>query len=157
MRTFASLEGLPVIDRQTGNELGSVMDGIIAPDRMMGFLVNKNGWFHRHQWLPLDHIISLGTDGVMIEAKGLSKEISTNGGAAYPLMHGQHKLQGKPLITEEGERLGLVQDVYFLEKAGKIVAYEVTEGLLADITEGRKVVRSNGPVTVGKDVLIVSM
>ena len=75
----------------------------------------------------------------------------------HHLKQGKEKLSGRPLLTSEGEKLGLVEDVYFMEELGTIVGYEVTEGLIADIKEGRKVVKTEHPLTIGKDILVIQL
>ena len=39
---------------------------------------------------------------------------------------------GSMLFSEQGEELGLLQDVYFMEKMGTIVAYETTDGFFSE-------------------------
>jgi uncharacterized protein YrrD len=60
------------------------------------------------------------------------------------------------LLTAEGEKLGLLEDVYFLEEVGTIVGYEVTEGLVADLVEGRRVVKSNSKLTIASGRAILT-
>ena len=46
------------------------------------------------------------------------------------------------MISEEGEPLGFLKDVYFQEEVGTIVGYEITDGFFSDITEGKQVIKS---------------
>lgn len=39
-------------------------------------------------------------------------------------------------MSNEGKKLGLLEDVYFMEEVGTIVGYELTDGFFSDITEG---------------------
>ncbi|WP_236611102.1 PRC-barrel domain-containing protein [Halalkalibacterium ligniniphilum] len=157
LRTFASIEKLPVILRQNGEEIGFVLDLLFQEDKVVGFLVDKHGWLNGHLFLPLSHILGFGHDGLIVRDKQGLTPFSTIKENVIPLKIGRSRLYGKPLLSEEGERLGLIEDVYFLEEMGMIIGYEVTDGLLADLTEGRKVVRGKGPLTIGKDVVILSI
>jgi len=50
----------------------------------------------------------------------------------------------------------VIEDVYFDEQMGKqIVGLELTDGLISDITEGRKVVMINEDAQLGEDAVIV--
>ena len=46
------------------------------------------------------------------------------------------------MISKEGERLGLLEDVYFLEEVGTIVGYELSDGFFSDIMEGKRVIKT---------------
>jgi uncharacterized protein YrrD len=64
----------------------------------------------------------------------------------------------KTVLTRDGERLGLLEDVYFSEQMGTIEAYELTDGFFADIAEGKKVVKASGePLTIGKDTIVIDL
>ena len=60
------------------------------------------------------------------------------------------------MLTAEGEKLGLLEDVYFMEELGTIIGYEVTEGLVADLVEGRRVVKTNASLTIADGRAILS-
>ncbi|WP_088102598.1 PRC-barrel domain-containing protein [Halalkalibacter urbisdiaboli] len=158
MRTFSTIEGLPVIDLSSGNECGHVLDLLFSGQEVIGFVIDQKGWFNHHLFLPISAVSSFGNDGVMVEERKVlhpyKKEYKEE---AFPLKLGKRKFQGKPLLTTEGEKIGLVEDVYFSEEVGTIIGYEVTDGLLADIVEGRKVVKSKGQLTIGEDRAILSI
>ncbi|WP_100372003.1 PRC-barrel domain-containing protein [Bacillus sp. FJAT-45037] len=158
MRTFSTVEGLPVIEQGTGIEWGYVIDLLVGQDMQIeGFVVDKKGWFNHHMFLPVQAVASFGSDGVMIsEHLKLSRFISKEH-QAYPLKLGKKRLGGRSLLTSEGEKVGLVEDVYFDEEVGTIVGYEVTDGLVADLVEGRKVILPKGPLVISKDNAIVSI
>ena len=68
-----------------------------------------------------------------------------------------YSLIGKSLFTKEGEQLGLLEDVYFLEEVGTIVGYKCSDGFFSDILEGKRVVESDEPPAIGKDAIIVNV
>jgi len=154
LRTFSAISGLPVFCERTGERLGTFADLYINKQgQVAGFLLDKKGLFQRDLFLPLNSIRSFGQDGIFIHVDEMVKEEQTD--ELYPLKQGKRRFYGKPMMTLEGEKLGLVEDVYFMEEMGTIIGYEVTEGLLADLTEGRKVVKTNSPLTVGEEVLVI--
>lgn len=55
-----------------------------------------------------------------------------------------------------GQQLGVVEDVYLDAKTGKkVIGYELTEGFISDLKEGRKWLPMPDSVKVGEDALIV--
>lgn len=156
LRTFASLYGQTVFDLETGSELGKILDLDIDVEtsKVKGLVVDKKGWFNQDLLLPIEKVEQFGTDGILISSKDVLTPFQRKSTA---FVEGKTRLKGKPLLTTEGEKLGLVEDVYFMEEMGKIVGYEVTEGLLAEIKEGKKVVKTSSPLIVGEDILIVKI
>ncbi|MDT8861515.1 PRC-barrel domain-containing protein [Alkalihalobacillus sp. MEB130] len=148
MRTFSTVEGLPVLSISTGKECGHVVDLCYENGLVTGFLIDPKGWFAKHLFLPVNHITSIGPDGVMVKDYYALQPLSKKEKHAFHLKHGKHRLHGTALLTAEGEKLGLLEDVYFLEEVGTIVGYEVTEGLVADLVEGRRVVKSDSKLTI---------
>ena len=61
------------------------------------------------------------------------------------------------MITKEGERLGFLEDVYFMEEVGTIIGYELSDGFFSDIMEGKRVIRADQPPAIGKDAIIVNV
>lgn len=148
LRTFSTVEGLPIISLATGKEYGHVQDLLYQDGSVIGFLVDPKGWFTKHQFLPVTSIENIGTDGVMISDSHVLKPMTTSEKKAIPLKTGKKRLHGTALLTAEGEKLGLLEDVYFQEEVGTIIGYEVTEGLVADLVEGRSVVKSKAKLTI---------
>ncbi|MFV8826827.1 PRC-barrel domain-containing protein [Alkalihalobacterium sp. APHAB7] len=157
MRTFSSICGQSLFCAKTGEELGTVNDLLLNDNGVVtGLVIDKKGWFNRHLFVPIDAITGFGHESLMIQdIKDAS--IYHKKKTEHHLKQGKEKLSGRPLLTSEGEKLGLVEDVYFMEELGTIVGYEVTEGLIADIKEGRKVVKTEHPLTIGKDILVIQL
>lgn len=154
LRTFSMLEGLPVIHSKTGHNYGRMYDLLWKNDAVHGFVVDQKGWLNRHLFLPIQLVYSFGRDSVMIRNSSSLSFYSNRKSHTYCLKYGRNRLRGMSLFTEEGERLGLLEDVYFRQKMGTIVAYKITEGFIADLTEGRKVIKSSALV-VSKDRAIL--
>lgn len=157
MRTLSLLKGVPVYNEKTGKKLGQVIDLCINNNgQVESLLLDGKGLFQRDRLIPINQISSFGTDGVMVscEIDYLPMVHSSN---AVHFINSHHGLFRRPVLTAEGEKLGLLEDVYFQEELGTIIGYEITDGFFADITEGKKVVKTNRPITVGKDVIVVDV
>ncbi|WP_368086631.1 PRC-barrel domain-containing protein [Bacillus sp. cl95] len=152
---MSMLKGMPVFDMKTGVIIGEVCDLAISSDgNVDGLLVKKGGFFKHSCLLDVHDIASFGSDGVMIEDAEKLKSIKTP--PEYTFFHHQ-SLSGKMLYSRQGESLGMLKDVYFMEELGTIVGYEITDGFFSDISEGKRVIKSMQPATIGKDAIIVNV
>ncbi|MFC4320890.1 PRC-barrel domain-containing protein [Litchfieldia salsa] len=156
MRTFSLLKGQPIYQSDKGKIIGHVSDICLNEyGSIVGILMDSKGLFQRDRLIPVESISSFGNDGIMIdshvELKPIPKDASTH------FLYSHHGLFRKPVITSEGEKLGLLEDVYFMEEVGTIIGYELTDGFFADITEGKKVIKTTEPLTIGEEVLVVQV
>lgn len=147
--------GLPVLDLQAGQERGVVRDVLFDEDlAFQGLLVEVKAMFRRGRFIPADLIHSIGDDYVTISDEEtllpLDGAEHFNGVKAGPV-----RMIGKPIITANGHRLGQVEDVYFQTEFGTIIGYEVSDGLLSDLMEGRKAIKHMDRTMVGEDAVIL--
>ncbi|PYI53464.1 PRC-barrel domain-containing protein [Paenibacillus flagellatus] len=156
MRRAQDIMGLPVIEIEAGKQVGTAKDFLIDRDwNLQGVLLESKHWFASPRYVAWDDIVSIGADAVTIgneeAVRSWDDESDTFG-----LLNGNFKLKGMPVITVNGDQLGLVEDVYFGEKMDKkIVGYELSGGFISDIKEGRKWLPSPESATIGEDAVIV--
>ncbi len=155
MRTFSVLKGQPVFEKVSGTKIGEICDVSISNGATVeGLLVKKGVFFKQTYFLDIQNVTSFGLDGVIID--DTSKLEKLNEGPEYTFAH-QQAISGKLMLSKSGDSLGLLKDVYFMEELGTIVGYEVTDGFFSDITEGKQVIQSGKPITIGKDAIIVDI
>jgi uncharacterized protein YrrD len=155
LRTFSLLKGQPVFVTKTGTKIAEITDLSISSDgKVDGFIVKKGVFFKQSGYLAIERVTSFGPDGVMVEDESAVEKLHKQ--PCFTLAH-QHSLNGSMLISKSGDSLGLLEDVYFQEEVGTIVGYEITDGFFSDITEGKQVVKSSMPPTIGKDAIIVEV
>jgi uncharacterized protein YrrD len=155
LRTFSRVVGMLIYDAASGNKIGRITDFcMVEPGQVKGLLIDGKGVFHRNKFLPFEYIKSFGDDGVMAEALELSSVKKEVGDVFFLHSHG---IKGKSFLTGEGNKLGLLDDVYFDEETGTIVGYEVTDGFFADIAEGKKIILHPSDLIIGKDAVVVSV
>lgn len=155
MRTLSRLKGLPVYELASGQKLGEVCDVSISGNgSVVGLLVKKGAFFKKTCQVKVSNVASFGNDGIMVNNQSALEPMETE--PEYTFEHHQ-SLAGKKLLSKEGEQLGLLEDVYFMEELGTIVGYELTDGFFSDLTNGKRVVRSIGPPAIGKDAIIVTV
>ncbi|MEH7343832.1 PRC-barrel domain-containing protein [Bacillus sp. JJ1532] len=155
MRTFSLLKGLPVIEIESGTKIGEVFDISISSGGVVtGLIVRKGAFFKKSLLLEVKNVSSFGWDGVMVESEQVLEPIKKLDEYTFD---SQNRLIGKMMMTREGERLGLLEDVYFQEEVGTIVGYELSDGFFSDMLEGKRVVKTETPPAIGKDAIIVNV
>ncbi|WP_407407804.1 PRC-barrel domain-containing protein [Peribacillus sp.] len=148
LRTFSVLKGLPVFTAQ-GEKIGMVHDLSLSDAGLVnGLVIHRQALFKKELLLALEDIFSFGPDGVVLQQDMTPKKMMDDS-----IWFSKDQVVGRMLLSEMGDELGLLQDVYFLEKMGTIIAYETTDGFFSEST----VIESKQPPTLGKDAIIVSV
>lgn len=147
--------GLPVLDLKAGEERGVVRDVLFGEDlKFEGLFVEVKAMFRRGRFIPSRFIHAIGHDYVTIADEEMLLPIQGIDDFTG-LKTGPAKVIGKPLITANGQRLGQVEDIYFQTEFGSIIGYELSDGLLSDIMEGRKAVKHVERTKFGEDAVIL--
>jgi len=146
--------GCSVIDVKTGTEVGIVSDLLFnAEPSLQGILLEVNGWFHRQKYVAKEAIV-IGSDVVLLEGKKHLEAYNVEQPSWLSLSTGSRCLKGRQLLLSNGSELGMVENVYFMEEMGKIVAYELSDGIFSDWTAGRKLLKTSHPLHWGENVLV---
>ncbi|MBM4762390.1 PRC-barrel domain-containing protein [Bacillus sp. B15-48] len=155
MRTFSFIKGLPVIVVHNGEKLGEVIDLCLSGEgEVKGLLVKKSSLIKKRCSLNVEDILTVDSSGVLVESSKVLKPLAEP--PEYTFEH-QDALSGKMMYSNDGEELGLLLDVYFLEDLGTIVGYELTDGFFADITDGKRFIHAVDPPAIIKDAIIVNV
>jgi uncharacterized protein YrrD len=156
LRKSRDVIGLPVIVSDTGEQIGVVRDLLFdGRQQLRGVLLEKDGWVRRGRFIAVENIASFGADAVMIDSEDVISPLGDEQREWVGLLSGTRKLKGRPVVMANGRELGWVEDVYFREELGTLVGYELSDGFLADVLGGRKVLRPGRMhLTWGKDVII---
>lgn len=153
LRTFSILNGMPIHNNQ-GDYLGSICDLVISDDgTVKGLLMNRKNLFKKPCMIPLSDVESFDTSGITVLSS--AKISPLNHEKVYTLQH-QRAIANKMIKSVQGENMGLLDDVYFSEKLGTIVAYEISNGFFSDITEGKKMIHAEKPPSLEQDTIVIS-
>lgn len=155
MRKAKDVIGLPVIAVDSGKQVGQVRDLRFGSDwRLRDIVLEAKSWFSPGLAIHSDRIVGVGDDAVTVDAN-----------TALPLQDdplartctdGRARLLGLPVVTANGRRLGIIEDVYFQPNLGKqIVCCEISEGFISDLQEGRKLLPIPEEAILGEDAIIV--
>ncbi len=148
--------GLPVIEIEHGKKMGTVKDVFFNNEWVLqGILLDTRHWFSSPRIVPWDELVSVGPDAVMIPSSD-HVYILQGDASQMRLAADGGKLIGLPVMTANGRNLGNIDDVYLEENMGKhIKGFELTDGLLTDLQEGKKMIPCYENMTFGEDAIIV--
>lgn len=156
MRKAKDIVGLPIIEIETGRQAGTAKDFLVDSSWMIqGVLLETKHWFSSPKYIAWDELISVGEDAITIPNEVAILQLKETSGL-FCMMSGANKIMGLPMITINGHQLGIVEDVYFGEKMDKkIIGYELTDGFISDLQEGRKWLPAPNQITIGEKAIIV--
>lgn len=146
--------GLPVFAIDTGKCVGEVRDLLFNEHwRLEGILLEEKGFFKKGEMVPSQQIVAIGEDCISIASEEVIQPFPDF--SYITMLRGEQTLKGKMVYTVNGKELGQIQDVYFQPEWGMILGYELSDGFMADVMEGRQVLRHPAQLAWGKDALIV--
>lgn len=160
MIKLQQLIGLPVIVIHSGKQVGTVKDAWFDEHwQLNGLILECAKWFATSvRIVAWTDVLSCGEDTVIIASEEAiirmkSKQLLRS------FYTGLVKLKDLPVVTVQGLQLGRVSDVYFYPNQGtQIIGYELTDGFVSDVMEGRKWLRAPSDpdaVLLGEDAIIV--
>lgn len=156
MRKAHDLIGLPVLTVDSGKQIGQVKDLLVGPDwNIRGIMLEVKNWFSSLRYIPWEGIVAAGEDAITIPNETVIREFE-HVEECHAFLEGSRKIKGLPVITVGGHKLGVVEDVYLNQNWGKqIVGYELSEGFISDLKEGRRWLPMPASATKGEDAIIV--
>lgn len=156
MRTAYELIGVPVIECKTGKRLGKVRDLLIDEDwHARGMMLDYKRLFSPGHYIPWADVTTFGDDALMLRSKDSIRKFEEAGDVSF-LLGGKRRVKGMPLVTAEGVHLGRVEDVYFSKNMeNMIVGFELSDGLLTDLREGRRRLPIPEGTKRGRDIILV--
>lgn len=157
MRKAMDVVGLPILSVTSGQTLGVVRDLLCSADgQMLGLVTQEGSWLQEGMYIPFQAIHSVGEDYLTVHSDDAEQSMrSLHGLDTLRLSTGKRKWKGKTVITKSGERLGTIEDVYFSSNWEKLVGYELSNGWITDLTEGRKRLTVSDGCIIGQETLIV--
>ncbi|MGW9126478.1 PRC-barrel domain-containing protein [Paenibacillus chitinolyticus] len=160
MRKARDIIGLPVFCVSTGKRAGTVRDVLLDNEwTILGVMLDARHWYSSCRYIPAGEITACGQDAVTIaDMKSVRSYAEAESLGLIPLNGGKHRLKELPVITADGLQLGTIEDVYLLEQLGtKIIGFELSEGFVSDLMEGRKWLPMPISLTIGEDAVIVPL
>lgn len=155
MQKLRYVIGLPVLETETGMQIGEVMEVIvdIPAAFVYGFIIVQGNWLPSESIITFENLFSLGRDAMMVYNRHVVRPFN-------PLikLHNKHylrELSDKQIYTDSGLRLGVLADIIFDHLTGEIKWYEVSDSIITDLLYGRMIMPVPETQTVGLDQVIV--
>lgn len=148
MKRMRNIIRLPVLRLETGEHLGWVKDIIYDEKKctVNGIVLEKDSFLTpRTQFISRDDIVVCAKDGLKV--KEFTKE-KVNG------TPWSHKI-GNKVYSVQGQQIGTVGDIFVDNLFEKVTGYEISDGLFADLLDGRGAILEESIIAEGKDVIIV--
>ncbi len=153
LRTFSLLKGLPLYSKN-GKKIGEACDLTISEEgKVTGVLLSRSAILKRTVQIPLEEIELFESDGIYLKCDDLTKIKPQP--YEYTLHH-KDSIAGKQVIgNRTGKTIGVLEDVYFTENLGNIVAYEISNGFFSDLTDGKLPLSTHNPPSLGEDTIVI--
>jgi len=156
MRKGKNVIGQSVLSYADGVRIHSVKDLLISDnnDAIIALLVDEGGLLGSSQVIPIENVRTFGKDAVIVETS--DRVVSAaNDPDVNAILHRQDKLLGKKVVTDMGQAMGAISDMYFDEFSGRISGFEVSTGLFGDMASGTSFLPVNDIDRLGPDVVFV--
>lgn len=160
---YSEVLNLPVICADNGMKAGSIKDILFDLDsrKVKALLLEHTGLVPGKRVIFLNDLLSLGKDAVIIRNTG-SVTVMKRKAFANFFGRGENlfdadkdSLIGRRVYSKAGGELGIVKDVVFDISSGKIEAFEISDGVLQDIIQGRRLLPLFGRFELGEEFAIV--
>ena len=156
MRKGKSVIGKEILSLAEGVKLDKVNDVVVDPEgrRLIALVVSEGGFMSSSKVVPISRVSSFGKDAVVIESSEAIIDVSADPDLRV-YVEQEDKILGKTIYTTTGEEQGTIADIYFEERSGDVVGYEISGGLLGDAAKGQSYLASEEITAIGDDVIYV--
>lgn len=148
MRRGRDLIGLPVLAGPQKERIGRVQEVLVSRegDRICGLVLAEGGLLRQRRVLDFGAIRAFGLGHLWVEERYLDDESETRCGGA---------LHGLPVLNGSGEELGTMDDLHYDPATGRIVALQLSRGLVDDLLGGKGLVALSGPMTTDEAAILL--
>ena len=137
MRKGKHVIGQPVLSFEDGRRVDNVKNLLISEDNesIVALLVDEGGLLSSSRVVPLENVKSFGRDAVVIETS-TNVVTASSDPETKAIIQRREALLGKKVMTDQGQSLGSISDLYFEDKSGRITGFEVSGGAFGDFARG---------------------
>ena len=148
MHSVNGLFGREVINESTGEKLSKVQGVVFDEDsaNIVAFLISGNRVMGGSRVVRWESVSSVGD--VIVVRDGEHPDLNEDTEVAG-LTRQSHQITGTDVVTEGGEKIGTVGDL-FVDDGGAVIGYEVKQGLLS----GRDFLPVEKVRSAGRDAII---
>ncbi|SFL81600.1 PRC-barrel domain-containing protein [Pelosinus propionicus] len=155
MHRLQDLLGLPLLETETGTQIGQIKDVVlhIEDAKVQGVTLDEEKQSSFEMGIAYVDLLSVGRDAVMIRNHSVVHQCASI--FEITINYYVKDLFKKEIITDDGLRLGMLVDVFFDASTGELKWYQVSDSIVSDLLYGRRVMPLPKLQIVGKDTVIV--
>ena len=159
MRKGKSLLGLSVVGQQDGEKLGIVRDLLFDhdSDQLLAFVLAEKDLFGLigAVIVPWREVKSIAGDVVLVTNQHSPIKLKDDP-QARAMAKRETVLSGTQVLSQDGEQIGTLADMFIDEASGRVVGYEVSSGFIADTLRGKKFLPAPPGLAIGEEAAIAS-
>ncbi|HET9496227.1 MAG TPA: PRC-barrel domain-containing protein, partial [Chloroflexia bacterium] len=147
--------GMPVVTFDRGTKIYDVEDMILDPQRrqVLALVVMEGSLFHSARAIPFGRISAIGQDAVIVpDGKAV---IDVNRDPVLKKLDNDQVVRGLRVLTDDGRRLGYIEDITLDDKTGEILSYDVSIGRVFNVTQGARTLPADIVINTGSRVMYV--
>ena len=152
MQRVNELFGKEVVRQTSGEKQGNVYDIVFDEESRNIVALLVGSMVGRGKVLRWTSVTSVG-DVVVVGGEEALDKLGEDPEVAN-LHKKKHRVTGTEIVTQEGEKIGEVRDV-FVNERGRVGGYEVSRGIVSDL-RGRKFLPIENVQAIGKDTIIAN-
>jgi uncharacterized protein YrrD len=123
MTTFQDAHGVPVLAKESAEQVGAVEHFVVAQGRVRAIHIAGGKHGRLVDWAD---VISFGDDAVVVASESVVRDATDDREARA--LRGELDLVGKRVLTDIGDELGDIADVTFDAEDGTILSLRVDDG-----------------------------
>ncbi len=161
MRLGKKLVGMKVFSLSAGQYIASVQDLLFDArvGKVFGFIVavdepEAKQFSDDELVILLEEVHRIGADAVTVADLSVVRPISQVP-EAIRLGHETPTVVGQPVMTTAGTLLGTIDDILMDPQSGDILGYQLSDGLIKDLLNGRVAIPASKSYHLGSEAMIV--
>ncbi|HEX2947240.1 MAG TPA: PRC-barrel domain-containing protein [Clostridia bacterium] len=155
LHRYSEVLNLPVICADSGKKAGAVKDILFSRKNreVKALLLEHKGLTLKKRVVFISELLSLGGGAAIVNSSGCVSDLNP---AAYAkAFDDEGSLLGIRVFSKSGGEIGVIRDVMFDIRTGRIEGLEISDGLFQDVIQGWKLLPLFGKVELGEEFAIV--
>lgn len=151
------LLSLPVVTLKDRTQIGEVKDLIYdhSINKIVGYLIEPGGWLRDGKGFLHSELVKLEDDCLVVNDETVVRKLSTIP-ELKEIQNNKNDLRGLRVEHEDGRTIGVIQDLVVNGETGEILGYEVSDGIIQDLLDGRATISTKG-MSVNDDRVVASL
>lgn len=155
MQNLRDMIGLPVLETETGLQIGEVQEVVLNLDKAIvyGIVVSGANWFSENRGIEFRDLFSIGRSAVTVRSSSAVREFTSM--MDSPEVLKLSDICDKQVYTETGDYLGALVDIVCDPATGEVRFFELSDGFVTDFLYGRLTMPLPQAQVISEDKMIV--